>query len=395
MTYARRAPLLLALCVWLFISAFYYAQTLFSGEFVLDLDEGFAHKFTKYVIGGGISAYLILRSRNFFVGGVSLLMLLALAYHLMLGGAPNLFATTVLTIGAMAGFASTLQVYPTATRSIARVVVLSGASVGCFSVIELTLLAEKFVGYWAATGGVRSISTMFNPNNLGLYLGAAFLILPWAAFSRRTSVALAAPILFGLVASGSRTAWVSLILCLLVLFLLPNTGRGLRRAAIRYRYLLWIMLALTVATIPLAMKIIDNFGIESENRGTDTYTASIRWTNFEAYVEQIDEYSLLPDLSDKRTERIQDNVYLVLFNTFGMGGFMVMLMALAAGMRPGPILPENGRLAWRLLLAYYLVSGLSGSFINSFPNNQMFFIALGGALVPRAIALRKKAEALR
>jgi len=313
---------------------------------------------------------------------------------MMANGVPNLFATTILTLMTMAGFSSTLHVYPAATRSIARALVLSSAAVGCFSVIELTLLAEKFIGYWAATDGVRSISTMFNPNNLGLYLGAAFLILPWAAFSRRMTVALAVPILFGLAASGSRTAWVALIVCLLGLLLSPSAGRRLRQDAIRYRWLLGGVLTLVVAVMPVIMMFTNELGIESQNRGADIYTASIRWTNFIAYIEQIDVHSLLPDLLDKNTNRIQDNVYLILFNTFGMVGFMFMLMVTVMGLRSGPKLPDNGRLAWSILLVYYLVSGLSGSFINSFPNNQLFFIALGGALVPRAFVQRIRVKAL-
>lgn len=383
------------LCVWLFISAFYYAETLFSGEFILDLDEGFAHKFTKYVVCGAISAYLILRSRNLFAGGFSLCMLLLVSVHLLAGGIPNLFATTVFTLATMAGFATTLQVYPAHTRAIARAVVFSAAAVGCLSVIELTVLAERFLGYWAATGGIRSISTMFNPNNLGLYLGAAILILPWVALSQRMMLLLSVPILFGLAVSGSRTAWVSMFVCLLVLFLLPNAGRGLRHVAIRYRWLLGFLLAVMVATTLLVMSSINMIGIESESRGSDLYTANLRWSNFLAYVEQIDSYSLLPDILDKRVNHIQDSVYLILFNTFGLTGFIVLSIVLGLGLRTGPRLPDNGHLAWRILLAYYLVSGLSGSFINSFPNNQLFFIALGGAFAPRAIGSRKFTSLLR
>jgi hypothetical protein len=393
--HARPALSLRILCVWLFISAFYYTQTLFSGEFILDFDEGFAHKFTKYVVCGAISAYLILRSRNLAAGGFSLFMLVLVSVHLLTGGIPNLFATTVLTLATMAGFSCTLQVYPAYTREIARAVVFSAAAVGCLSVIELTLLADKFLGYWAATGGIRSISTMFNPNNLGLYLGAAILILPWVALSRGMMLVLSVPILFGLAASGSRTAWVSMIVCLLVLFFLPNAGRGMREVVIRYRWYLGFLLAIMVATMFLVMGAINTISIESEGRGGDLLTANIRWENFVAYLEQIDGNSLLPDLSDKRVAHIQDNVYLVFFNTFGLVCFIVLSIVLGLGLRTGPRLPDNGRFAWGILTTYYLVSGLSGSFINSFPNNQLFFIALGGFLVPRAIARRKVAGVMK
>ncbi|EEL2474692.1 O-antigen polymerase, partial [Salmonella enterica] len=32
---------------------------------------------------------------------------------------------------------------------------------------------------------------------------------------------------------------------------------------------------------------------------------------------------------------------------------------------------------WRVIFIYFLISGLSNSFINSFPVNQLFFISCG------------------
>lgn len=378
------------LCAWIFVSPLYYAQTLFSGEFIKDIDEGFAYKFAKYVVCAAISAYLVLRSRNVFTGGIGVLMLLALMAHLMTGGTPNIFAITVLTLTTMVGFSCLLQAHPEATRAIARSIAFSAAVVGCFSVVELTVLADNFLAYWAATGGVRSISTMFNPNNLGIYMGASLLILPWAALSRRATAVLAAPILFGLGASGSRTSWVSVFICLTILFVLPRTGRALRRGVLQYKWVLLVLAAGVIAAIPLFIEIVQVLGVESENRGADLYTASVRLTHFLEYLDLIDDYSLLPDVADERADLIQDSVYLTLFNTFGATGCIVMLMALAGGLRRGPVLPDNGRMAWSLLLGYYLVVGLSASFVNSFPNNQLFFIALGGAFVPRVVAWRSR-----
>jgi hypothetical protein len=371
-------------CAWLFISAFYYVDTLFSGAFVLDMQEGFAHKFFKYVVCALISAYLILRSNSLFVGGISFFLFVLLTAQLLTEGAPNLFSTTVLTLFTMLGLSCTIRLYPEATRLIAASIVWSAALVGCFSVAELTLLAEKFLGYWAATGGVRSISTMFNPNNLGLYLGAALLLLPWATQRQRTMVILAIPIVFGLVASGSRTAWVSLIICLLFLLFAPRAGSSLRRKIIQYKWVLSLGVISIFVVIYLFVDVLRVIGIDNEARGVDLYTASIRWTNFISYIQKIDGYILLPDISDERVSLIQDNAFLVIFNTFGAifcGIFLLIFLSL----RLGPKLADNGRLAWLMLVFYYLVSGLSGSFINSFPNNQLFFIALGGAFIPLSL----------
>jgi hypothetical protein len=371
------------LCIWLFVSAFYYADTLFSGVFVLDMEEGFSHKLSKYVVCALISFCLILKSRSLFVGGASAIMFSLLVLQLLLLGSPNLFSTTVLTLITMAGLSCTLQIYPRSTRLIARSIVWSAALVGCISGVELTLLAENFISYWTSTGGVRSISTMFNPNNLGLYLGAALILLPWATQSGLAMISLAMPILFGFAVSGSRTAWFSLAVCLLALLLAPKSGKELRRTIFKYKKTMWLVAVGMLAVGSFFINTIAEIGIDSEGRGTDLYTASIRWTNFVAYLEQIDEYSLFPDINDRRVDLIQDNAYLIVFNTFGLILCFILSLTLL-NLKRGPPLADNGNLAWIVLFFYYLISGLSGSFINSFPNNQLFFIALGASFVPRS-----------
>lgn len=370
--------------LWLVVSSLYYIQTLFSGEFVLDVEEGFTHKFVKYVVCAALSASLIARSRDVGTAAFVFILTGVLAAHLGTGGPPNLFATSVLAMLTMVGFSCLLTVFPHATRGLARTVVWSGALVGIFSMIELTVLAEKFIPYWAATGGVRSIATLFNPNNLGMYAGAALLLMPWAQLTRRSGVCLCIPLCFALIASGSRTAWIALAACLLVLLASSNgAARRLRCAMVRYRMAILIVLGLVLAAALAVASLLEQTGIESENRGANLLTASIRWTNFVAYIDALGWHSLLPDTLDKQAHLIQDNVYLVVFNVLGGLGLLLSIAMLATLTRPQRKVPREDRAAWRLLMVYFLVSGLSGTFLNSFPNNQLFFIALGGLLAPR------------
>lgn len=372
------------LLVWLFLSSLYYAETLFSGEFVLDFNEGFTQKFAKYIVCAVFSGFFLLKSRSVGTAAYTVLMTALLTAHLWAGGPPNIFAVSILTLVTMCGLTGLLDAYPHATRAIARTIVWSGALVGSLSIVELTILAEKFVGYWAATGGVRSISTLFNPNNLGMYLGAALLLMPWAELGRRTNLLLFIPLTFGFAASGSRTAWVALAACVVVLLLSRSkAARVLRRELAHYRMAIAMLLIVAALAVLGVRSLLEGTGIESENRGTDLYTASIRWINFVAYLDRIDFQSLLPDLLDERADLIQDNVYLVIFNILGGFGVFISAVLLVVFTRGQRKVPKEDRSAWSLLVTYFLLSGLSGSFLNSFPNNQLFFIAVGGLLAPR------------
>jgi hypothetical protein len=370
---------------WVFVSSVYYAETLLSGEFILEPHEGFTHKFAKYVVCAALSALLVMKARSVAAAGCAFLMTAVLTTHLLATGAPNIFATSVLTFATMVGMTCLLDAYPQATRAIARTVVWSGGLVGCLSIVELTVLADRFIGYWAATGGVRSVSTLFNPNNLGMYLGAALLLIPWAGLGRATNIALFIPLVFGIAASGSRTAWVSLAVCLLFLLVSGHsTARALRRELVRYRLAIALLLVLAVLAIVGLRSMAEAIGIDTENRGADLYTASIRWNNFVGYLDRLGPESLLPDSLDERADLIQDNFYLVLFNIFGGGGIVVSIVLLVAFTQRQRRIPREERAAWSLLVAYFLLSGLSNSFLNSFPNNQLFFIAVGGLLASRS-----------
>jgi hypothetical protein len=286
----------------------------------------------------------------------------------------------------MVGLISFFRIHHDKSRDISRTIVLSGFIVGVFSILELTIFSENLIGYWAVTGGVRSISTLFNPNNLGLYLGVCLLMLALTGYSKRNLVIIGLPILFGFLMSGSRTAWVSFFATFVFLSLTRGSaGSLLRRVLFRNFYLLTVLTALIaifVIFLPIMLQILELDHILSENRGVDFYTADIRLQNFFAYISSLNFMSLFPDFLDERSGFIQDNLYLIVFNSTGIFGLILLIIFFMVAFRRNFYIPKIDATIWGAVIFYYLISGLSGSFLNSFPNNQLFFLALGAILIP-------------
>ena len=120
---------------------------------------------------------------------------------------------------------------------------------------------------------------------------------------------------------------------------------------------------------------------DSTYRGMDLYTASIRAENLIGYYEEIDWTVFFPDLLGVRDLFVQDNFFLVFLNSFG---FILCVVTMFFVLASRDFLVKTRVVhfkAWRWVVVYYFISGLSGSFVNSFPNNQLFFIALGSFLV--------------
>lgn len=363
--------------LWMMISSLYYIETLFSGSFQLNIEESFLSKITKYILCLIFSLYFIFRAKAAIAAIFLFFIIIIEVIHLSLNGSINLFATNLIIILSMFGLSSVLHMHPHATPALAKTIVISGTVVGVFSIIELTYLRENFISYWTATGGVRSISTLFNPNNLGIYIGASLLAMPWANFSRKTNIIFLIPLLFSFAASGSRTAWVAFLLCFLIIVFSKNNIFNARKPA--YYFLLLLMISMIIIYYFSSSDIFNH--IESENRGFDFLTLLIRFVNATEYINNLDSNILFPDFYDARTSLIQDNVYLILINTFGILLSICFLTYFIINKQKNKKIPKQDFLLWKYILIYYVISGLSNSFINSFPNNQLFFVALGGVYI--------------
>lgn len=383
-----RKTLLKLLLVWIVVSALYYIEHLFSPSYYMGYDEGTAHKVVKYLVCVFFTvafcvvarAYVLLLSVAFTIG--------VAAYFVLNRGALEISTLSMLIAATMVAFASVPSIWEKDLRLIGRVTVYAGAVVGVFSIIELTVLAILFQSNWASTGAIRSVSTMFNPNNLGLYAGACLVLLPHLGLRLVPLSVCGALVFFAFAASGSRTAWVSVVAVLAYQFLASmrfrlSVKRLLRRHSLR---LIVIGIALT-AVFTVFQTFREQPDIEVVHRGTDLYTASIRWENFIRFIEAIDVGILIPDFTGERADFIQDNFYLVVLNSFGAVGVMFFLAFFTANFAPRRSVNPD-MTPWKLVFAYYMVSGLSGSQLNSFPNNQLFFLSMGSLYVLRPLLSR-------
>lgn len=381
---AVRAPgLLRAMQLWTWIAALYYVQAWVSGDLSSIAEESSTHKFFKYGVCLALGLYACLRTRRLLpIALMQAFLLVAVANFLALGHV-TIFGTVAVTLGAMVGLVALGDVHRADAR-IAMAIVASGALVGLLAIVEVYLLGDHMAAIWRATNSVRAISTLLNPNNLGLYMGCALILVFGVAADRdkRWRVLLAVPLVAGLLLSGSRTAYVALAAVLVFdLF---------RRGKIWSRVMQLGARALAAAALLAVLAVAGSlyfssadYGVEEAYRGFDPYTAQLRWELLLRYAEAIDASMLLPDYADTRAHLVQDSFYTMLGNAFGIGAGLLALalFVLFATTRDGET--SQYRYVWSMVLVFYLVSGLGGSFLTSFPNNQVFFIALGMVLTDR------------
>lgn len=371
------------LLFWLVISAFYYINELFNPAFYLGYDEGTLHKALKYFVCFVLSLYFCFAARAWGLLFFSGFLLLLAAFLVIDGRGMEITSVSFMVVGTMAPFILIPKLWGDHLLLIGRVIVVCGAMVGVFSVIEMTLLTSLFESAWASTGSIRSISTLFNPNNLGLYVGAALVLLPYMQLKTFWTLFCSALLMFSLVASGSRTAWVSLVVVVIYALITSASARARLSKAVFHRLPQLLMVgALLFCSYFIYIVFSIPTDIEVSNRGADLYTASIRWNNFLTFLDLLDSSVLFPDVTGARTDYIQDNFYLVVFNSFGVIGTLLLFFFCVTHF--SPVRQKNSNLfPWKLVFIFYMVSGLSGSQLNSFPNNQMFFLSMGAIWIYR------------
>jgi hypothetical protein len=365
------------LLLWLVASAFYYAQQLFSPSFYYGYDEGTSHKIIKYFVCLSLSVYFCVAARAWELLFLCMFLLLVAALFAIDGDGLEISTLSFIIVGTMAPFVLIPKLWEDHLLLIGRVIVVCGALVGVLSVIEMTLLTSLFESAWASSGSIRSISTMFNPNNLGLYVGAALVLLPYMKLKTIWTSLCSALLMFSLVASGSRTAWLSLATVAIYALIVSIDARARLSKAVFHRLPQLLVVGVMFVGIYVVYYVYSPpIDIEVTNRGTNLYTASIRWENFQKFLNQVDGGLFFPDVMGTRADYIQDNFYLVVLNSFGIiGVFMFFIFFITHFSQTRISNPDF--FPWNLVLVFYMISGLSGSQLNSFPNNQMFFLSLG------------------
>jgi hypothetical protein len=369
--------------LWCVVSSLYYANTVFTGQFATELSEDPFHKIFKYLVTLGFSLFLLLRYRMWLL--LLPIGLLALQGQFLYSHEPlsRPIVDVVIIMIALFGLTPLLRILgPEGRARLPLVLVGTGIVVGLISIIEIYVLADLFTDYWNNTGGMRSISTLFNPNNLGLYLGACVIFLLGCELKLGVKLICFLPMAFGLVYSGSRTAWVALgvVLILSALFSIVQTGK--QATALLPILPLFGLGAVWVVGTTLRtawQSAADNL----ELRGFDSQTADIRLENFLTYLGRFDWSTLLPDLQAKNIALTTDSAYLILLNSFGLILLLLYTVLCSLLYRLEWRQCTELRHAWQWCAAYYLIAALADSTINAFPNNQLFFIAVGSVLCYR------------
>ncbi|EHL3469409.1 O-antigen polymerase [Salmonella enterica] len=368
--------------VWLIVSSLYYLNAIFSGVDALKYNEDLTQKFIKYAICFIISSFILFNGKRVNFLWVSLFFIILSVASVVIGNEVTVYATTMLIIATMIGFSQIILYFSNDMSKINMVLLWTGIIVGTITVLELTVFYDYMVSYWVSTGGVRSISSLLNPTNSGAYSAIIILIaLGTNIRSKFKKTLFVLMPMITLISSGSRTAWLSLALTLLLTVLLND------KASIRLRKKILVIAGIGAicGVLYAAFYMSSISGIQSQYRGLDTYTASIRVENFITYINSIDLGMLLPDFLDKNINLISDNFYLVLLNYFGIVGFYIVFFSSMLlfyydvqikGFNKIIDIDESISV-WRVIFIYFLISGLSNSFINSFPVNQLFFISCG------------------
>lgn len=382
-TFSTRNAALLLLILWLTVSAFYYIENLFSPNFDFGTTEATPHKILKYAACLSFSLYFCLATHAYRLLLFCALILLLSSLLAISHNTFDISTVSIMITGTMMPFILVPTLWKDRLLLLGQVIVTCGAIVGFFSIIELTLLAEQFESYWTSTSSIRSISTMFNPNNLGLYTGICLLLLPHMKFRTGWAIVFGMLLIFSLIASGSRTAWVSLALVQIYAMIVNANIRNTLTTLLTRNLVKLALSGIAIAsTYAVALATSTPPGFETVNRGTDLYTVTIRWQNFLTFASMIDDSILLPDQIGERTNYIQDNFYLVALNSFGVIGVLLLITFIIThfSLRRS----KNPNLTpWKLVFIFYMVSGLGGSQLNSFPNNQLFFLSMGALLVYR------------
>jgi len=367
--------------IWFFLSAFYYAGNFLSGNLIVGVDEDLVHRLAKYAVALLICfVYLLVRPSWNLLSFYSFIAILSISFIFMAGSGLDVLypVTLLLVICSFAGFTYISADLPDRDVStILDYVIYSAFLVSLITFYEYYFMWPVLGGYWEATGGYRSVSTLLNPNNLGVYLGCALIIL----FLRKKfplwiRVCFILSISAAMLMSGSRTAVVSLILP--VLF--GAIFNGFFKVRVKPLILLFLLsLCLLVYLSVNAFSFYD-FG----GRFSDMQTASIRLAKYSHFLLSFDYTYFTPDFNSARTYYVSESSYFHFLNSFGLLISLLFCVFCVFLFRPDLGRAKAGpsiRVLAFIFFYYLIVFFFENAFL-SFPNNQLFFFAAGALMRP-------------
>lgn len=363
---------------WLLASALYYAATLFTGQFQALYSVSELHKGFKYAAALALSAWLAWTVGVYRTAIASSILLGVAATVILLNGELSVSAVTLVSNAAFIGLVLLIRSLDGGVGRLTSTLIWSGVAVGVFSIVELAFLRENLLAYWAQTGGVRSISTLLNPNNLGLYQGACLTLWGYMFNKGRAPLTPGLIMMFSLVASGSRTAMLAMLLMTMIAIVSDRSIFHDIKARLKAHTIAFVSLLTAGVIAVFSVKSIGiSQNIEPFKRGADLHTLELRAQFATSFIEASDWTLLAPDVRSIREVFVQDNAFLSLINSHGLVVAGLLLWLLMTVPRVTTDANIEDLQAYRHLTVFYLVSGLSNSFLNSFPNNQLFFIAVG------------------
>lgn len=378
-----------SLFFWIFASPFYYFWNFYTGSLVIGLEEGVFHRLLKYLIAISICAFFFLKRGCFQHLLIYLFLSIILTFFLFLGIYSYDVRTQVALLLILISFSGFVlfPVYMTDKELdlMLDAVVISSVFVSLITFYEYFYMWPVLGDYWRATGGYRSVSTMLNPNNLGVYLGVSLLILllqnKYSGFWKFFAITIVA---VAFVMSGSRTAIVSLVLPI-VFGLLFSSGFKIRLN------FLFFLICLGICSIVSLFFVLHVDWLPS-GRYFDMQTAIIRLDKYFSYLYLFDSSYIVPDFTSERVYYVSESSYFYFINTFGVILSLFLILAYIMFFRlNNEFLSLNGpRRILMFVVLYYVICFLFENMIASFPNNQLFFFALGAIFLPRRIGFRAR-----
>ena len=380
-TNVRKKYIFYIFLIWIFLSAFYYAGNLLSGNVIAERSAGTEFKLLKYVIAAFISVliFLTFKPRSLLIIYGCLASILAFLLTLEFAGTDVLYARDLtVVIFSFVGFSYlSANLTGTEVNALVKAIAVSAIFVSVVSFFEYFYMEPILGDYWRQTGGFRSISTLLNPNNLGLYLGAAFIIIVIHNSFSFAFKFISIPLIFvSLLMSGSRTAVVSILFALF--FGTIFNGKG---AISKSRVVKWLAFYVCLLILFIFITTFDLY--EFSGRTVDMETASIRIEKYLEYIFEVDSSYFLPDYNLSRINMVSESSYFHFFNSYGLILAGVLLLVLLSIYKLSKLFnssPISDSWILIVLCVYYITASFFENVLMSFPNNQLFFIALGGII---------------
>jgi len=369
------------ICIWVVISSIYYISNLFAGGGQVETSP--FHAAVKYFFVFYLSISIILYSRKYLLAFCIAFLFFPTNFVYFFKEiifpeswtAITYVLNVIIVFTSMSGLIGLLRVLSDKQISYLNYFFVgSGIVVSLFACFQYFFLSDIFLDYWLQTGGVRLISTLLNPNNLGAYIGFCFIILWNVKISFFKKLFTSFIFLFTLLMSGSRSAWVALAIVFSI-FLLTNFLSRIVIARVKIFYaLVCVLLVIGGAIFFYAV----NLEFINKSRFEDVSSILLRLDMYAYYFMSFDESYLFPDVTFKRYDLVNESMYFMIFNSLGLLG--VGLLTIGGALFFSWHLRRS---VWFFVLVYYLILGCVGNIINSFPNNQIFFISLGSLLFLR------------